>query len=103
MHCSLGGFAALITAAESAQLVRGIVLLNSAGQFSNANNKQSKENGSETALQKFLVNPVKEGLQRIILGFLFWQAKQPARIEKVLKSVNLLQQLLSFWLMFLID
>ncbi|XP_042438700.1 pheophytinase, chloroplastic-like [Zingiber officinale] len=84
---SLGGFAALITAAESAQLVRGIVLLNSAGQFSNANTKQSKENGSETALQKLLVNPVKEALQRIFLGFLFWQAKQPSRIEKVLKSV----------------
>ncbi|KAG6476341.1 hypothetical protein ZIOFF_065581 [Zingiber officinale] len=79
----LGGFAALITAAESAQLVRGIVLLNSAGQFSNANTKQSKENGSETALQKLLVNPVKEALQRIFLGFLFWQAKQPSRIEKV--------------------
>ncbi|CAL9123023.1 unnamed protein product [Musa acuminata subsp. burmannicoides] len=83
---SLGGFAALMTAAESAQHVRGVVLLNSAGQFENPS-EQPKNNEEETVLQKFVFNTLKEFIQRIILGFLFWQAKQPARVEKVLKSV----------------
>ncbi|CAD5186386.1 unnamed protein product [Musa acuminata subsp. malaccensis] len=83
---SLGGFAALMTAAESAQHVRGVVLLNSAGQFENPS-EQPKSNEEETVLQKFVFNTLKEFIQRIILGFLFWQAKQPARVEKVLKSV----------------
>ncbi|XP_064986019.1 pheophytinase, chloroplastic-like isoform X2 [Musa acuminata AAA Group] len=85
-HWSLGGFAALMTAAESAQHVRGVVLLNSAGQFENPS-EQPKNNEEETVLQKFVFNTLKEFIQRIILGFLFWQAKQPARVEKVLKSV----------------
>ncbi|WOL09487.1 hypothetical protein Cni_G18240 [Canna indica] len=85
---SLGGFAALLAAVESSQLVRGIVLLNSAGQFGNPSEQPKNNEGeSETALQKLVVNPLKEVIQRIVLGFLFWQAKQPARVEKVLKNV----------------
>lgn len=97
MHFSLGGFAALMTAAESAQHVRGVVLLNSAGQFENPS-EQPKNNEEETVLQKFVFNTLKEFIQRIILGFLFWQAKQPARVEKVLKSVQYFS--LTSWLKF---
>ncbi|XP_058088191.1 pheophytinase, chloroplastic [Magnolia sinica] len=85
---SLGGFTALVTAAQLPEQVLGVALLNSAGQFGNPNAQaNNNENAEETALQKFLLKPLKEVIQRVILGFLFWQAKQPARIESVLKSV----------------
>lgn len=83
---SLGGFTALFTAAELPQQILGIALLNSAGQFGNPN-AQPNNNDEETAIKKFIINPLKEGFQRIVFGFLFWQAKKPARIESVLKSV----------------
>ncbi|OAY78095.1 pheophytinase, chloroplastic [Ananas comosus] len=83
---SLGGFTALLTAAKLPQQVCGLVLLNSAGQFGDPN-RQPNTNEEESAIKKFVVNPLKDVFQRIVLGFLFWQAKQPARIEKVLKSV----------------
>nr|AFK41677.1 unknown [Lotus japonicus] len=82
---SLGGFTALISATGLPELVNGVVLLNSAGQFGDGN-KESKTS-EETSLQKFILKPLKEVFQRVVLGFLFWQAKQPARIESVLKSV----------------
>ncbi|KAK4262152.1 hypothetical protein QN277_027741 [Acacia crassicarpa] len=83
---SLGGFAALVAATGLPELVSGVALLNSAGQFSDANVK-SKQQSEETPLLKFVVKPLKEIFQRIVLGILFWQSKQPARIESVLKSV----------------
>ncbi|XP_015950979.1 pheophytinase, chloroplastic [Arachis duranensis] len=82
---SLGGFTALVSAAALQELVSGVVLLNSAGQFGDGN-KQS-ESSKETPLAKFVLKPLKEAFQRVVLGFLFWQAKQPARIVSVLKSV----------------
>ncbi|XP_059457189.1 pheophytinase, chloroplastic [Corylus avellana] len=82
---SLGGFTALIAAAGLPAQVVGVALLNSAGQFGNANSKT--EETEETLLQKSIIKPLKEIFQRIVLGFLFWQAKQPARVESVLKSV----------------
>ncbi|XP_057951748.1 pheophytinase, chloroplastic [Malania oleifera] len=82
---SLGGFTALITAAGSPEQVFGVALLNSAGQFGNANSDNNKS--EDTVLQKFVLKPLKEAFQRIVLGFVFWQSKQPARIESVLKSV----------------
>ncbi|PKI42551.1 hypothetical protein CRG98_037069 [Punica granatum] len=82
---SLGGFTALVSAAALPEQVAGVVLLNSAGQFGDPNAKVSDP--KETVLQKVIVKPLKEIFQRIVLGFLFWQAKQPARIESVLKSV----------------
>lgn len=74
-----------MAAASLRDQVRGVTLLNSAGQFGDAipDNSESEE----TALQKFILKPLKEIFQRVFLGFLFWQAKQPARIESVLKSV----------------
>lgn len=83
---SLGGFTALVAAAGLPEQVVGVALLNSAGQFGNANSKSNES--EETLLQKAIVKPLKEIFQRIVLGFLFWQAKQPARIESVLKSVS---------------
>eukprot|EP00262_Sarcandra_glabra_P011141 TRINITY_DN26863_c0_g1_i1.p1 TRINITY_DN26863_c0_g1~~TRINITY_DN26863_c0_g1_i1.p1 ORF type:complete len:375 (+),score=50.53 TRINITY_DN26863_c0_g1_i1:143-1267(+) len=83
---SLGGFTALVTAAELPEQVLGVALLNSAGQFGNPNG-ETNITTEDTALQKFILKPLKEVVQRIVLGFLFWQAKQPARIELVLKSV----------------
>ncbi|XP_072964159.1 pheophytinase, chloroplastic [Typha angustifolia] len=83
---SLGGFTALLTATQLPQQILGVVLLNSAGQFGNPNRKPDS-NDEESAIKKLIVNPLKEVFQRVVLGFLFWQAKQPARIEKVLKSV----------------
>lgn len=83
---SLGGFTALVAAAGLPEQVVGVALLNSAGQFGNANSKSN--DSEETLLQKAIVKPLKEIFQRIVLGFLFWQAKQPARIESVLKSVR---------------
>lgn len=82
---SLGGFTALVTASGLPEQVVGVALLNSAGQFENANAKTTEP--EETVLQRVILKPLKTIFQRIVLGFLFWQAKQPARIESVLKSV----------------
>ncbi|KAM7250796.1 hypothetical protein ACFE04_022679 [Oxalis oulophora] len=82
---SLGGFTALISAVGLCDQVAGVVLLNNAGQFGNPNRKS--EVAEETVLQKNILNPLKEIFQRVVLGFLFWQAKQPARIKSVLNSV----------------
>ncbi|KAL6912263.1 hypothetical protein ACP4OV_001068 [Aristida adscensionis] len=89
---SLGGFTTLFTATEVPELVRGVVLLNSAGQFADPNKPSAAEEDEEEAsnsnpLAKFIVRPLKEAFQRLVLGFVFWQSKQPARVEKVLKSV----------------
>lgn len=75
-----------MAAAHLPELVRGVVLLNSAGQFGDANIATNET--EETGLKKYILNPLKEIFQRVVLGFLFWQAKQPARVESVLKSVR---------------
>lgn len=83
---SLGGFTALISAADLPEQVIGVGLLNSAGQFSSATGK-TETSSEENILEKFLLKPLKEVFQRIVLGVLFWQSKQPARVKSVLKSV----------------
>lgn len=83
---SLGGFTALVAAEAMKEQVVGIVLLNSAGQFGSPNDEENE--AQESPFQKFLIKPLKEIFQRVVLGFLFWQAKQPARVESVLKSVS---------------
>lgn len=75
-----------MVAAESLKdQVKGVVLLNSAGQFGDSITATAES--EENILQKFVLKPLKEAFQRVVLGFLFWQAKQPARVESVLKSV----------------
>ena len=86
--CSLGGFTALATAASLPDKVVGVVLLNSAGQFGDPNAKPDETQVEANILEKFIIKPLKDIFQRVFLGFLFWQAKQPARIESVLKSVS---------------
>lgn len=81
---SLGGFTALMSAAELSEQVKGVVLLNSAGQFGDAITETSSD---ESAVQNTILKPLKQIFQRVVLGFLFWQAKQPARVQSVLKSV----------------
>lgn len=66
--------------------VKGVVLLNTAGQFGDAT--VATPVSEENVLQKHVLKPLKEIFQRVVLSFLFWQAKQPARIESVLKSVS---------------
>lgn len=75
----------MVAATTLPEQVKGVVLLNSAGQFGDASSAPTEQ--EDTALQKLILKPLKEIFQRIVLGFLFWQAKQPARIESVLKSV----------------
>lgn len=75
----------MVAAASLQDQVKGVVLLNTAGQFGDASTSTTES--EETILQKFVLKPLKEIFQRVVLGFLFWQAKQPARIESVLKSV----------------
>lgn len=76
----------MVAATGLPELVNGVALLNSAGQFGNGSSESKKS--EESPLQKLILKPLKEIFQRIVLGFLFWQAKQPARIESVLKSVG---------------
>lgn len=83
---SLGGFTALVAAEAMPQQVVGIALLNSAGQFGSVDDSTAET--EESTLQKLIIKPLKEIFQRVVLGFLFWQAKQPARVESVLKSVS---------------
>ncbi|WCJ24950.1 alpha/beta-Hydrolases superfamily protein [Euphorbia peplus] len=82
---SLGGFTALMSAVGLPEQVTGLVLLNSAGQFGSANGEPKQL--EESSLQKYILKPLKEIFQRVVLGFVFWQSKQPARVESVLKSV----------------
>ncbi|CAN6452958.1 unnamed protein product [Victoria cruziana] len=86
---SLGGFTALLTAAQVPDQVSAVALLNSAGQFQNAKKEAKNDDGGEeeSPVEKFLFKPLKELIQRFILGVVFWQSKQPSRIRSVLKSV----------------
>lgn len=86
MHFSLGGFTALVSAAGLKDQITGVVLLNSAGQFGNGSNETINQ-PEESVIQKLFLKPLKEIFQRVVLGIVFWQAKQPARIQSVLKSV----------------
>ncbi|GAB2231819.1 hypothetical protein Droror1_Dr00010834 [Drosera rotundifolia] len=82
---SLGGFTALASASELVDQVVGVVLLNSAGRFRDASDEVAQS--EESLVQKYIVKPVKEIIQRFVIGLLFWQAKQPGRIQSVLNSV----------------
>lgn len=76
----------MVAAEAMPEQVVGIALLNSAGQFGSPEDDATAET-EESPLQKFFIKPLKEVFQRVVLGFLFWQAKQAARVESVLKSV----------------
>jgi len=83
---SLGGFTSLYTAAtdEIKPLVRGVVLLNSAGRFRD-NNVQKNDNQEEE--KNGFVTTLKNMLQRAIISVSFVVTKQPQRIEQILRQV----------------
>ncbi|MBA0643291.1 hypothetical protein Goklo_027601 [Gossypium klotzschianum] len=62
---SLGGFTALVAAVGLPEQVVGLALLNSAGQFGDAKAKTMES--EETFLQKFVLKPLKEVFQRVVL------------------------------------
>ncbi|MBA0576859.1 hypothetical protein Golob_024720, partial [Gossypium lobatum] len=62
---SLGGFTALVAAVGLPEQVVGLALLNSAGQFGDAKAKTTES--EETVLQKFVLKPLKEVFQRVVL------------------------------------
>ena len=82
---SLGGFTSLYTAAteEVKPLVRGVVLLNSAGRFRDINNSEEEKDEQNNGL----VTMFKNMLQRAIISVSFVVTKQPQRIEQILKQV----------------
>lgn len=75
-----------MTAEALPEQIVGVALLNSAGQFGNPIDETVEP--TELSFGSTVLAPVKDIFQRVVLGFLFWQAKQPARIESVLKSVS---------------
>ncbi|KAJ8545813.1 hypothetical protein K7X08_018396 [Anisodus acutangulus] len=81
---SLGGFTTLLAAAALPDQVKGVSLLNSAGRFGNDIGTTDKT--EETALHKFIVKPVEEIFQRVVVRLAFWLTMQPDHIEGQLKS-----------------
>ncbi|WVY90818.1 hypothetical protein V8G54_036332 [Vigna mungo] len=64
---SLGGFTALVVAIGLPELVNRVALRNSAGQC--GDEKRESKTSEETTLQKFVLKPLKEVFQRVVLGF----------------------------------
>eukprot|EP00271_Cylindrocystis_brebissonii_P004039 TRINITY_DN153_c0_g1_i3.p1 TRINITY_DN153_c0_g1~~TRINITY_DN153_c0_g1_i3.p1 ORF type:complete len:434 (+),score=47.48 TRINITY_DN153_c0_g1_i3:163-1464(+) len=96
---SVGGYAVLNTAVAFPELVTGLVLVNAAGSFDQpsepgvavaplaADTPALGPRGGARELLKRLVDPLKRAAQRVVLQLTFLQAKQPARIRQVLRSV----------------
>ena len=92
---SLGGFTSLYTAAtdEVKPLVRGVILLNSAGRFRDNNNSKGAENDGDPNEAKekngltAAIATLQTILQRAIISVSFIVTKQPKRIEQILRQV----------------
>jgi pimeloyl-ACP methyl ester carboxylesterase len=89
---SLGGFTSLYTAAteEVKPLVRGVVLLNSAGRFRDSDNsEEDQQNGDQDEAEEKtgFLTMVQNMLQHAIISVSFVVTKQPKRIEQVLRQV----------------
>ena len=95
---SLGGFTSLYTAAtdEVKPLVRGVILMNSAGRFRDNDNSKGAGAGAENdgggdpneAKEKSgLIATLQNILQRAIISVSFLVTKQPKRIEQILRQV----------------
>ncbi|XP_059293172.1 pheophytinase, chloroplastic-like [Lycium ferocissimum] len=81
---SLGGFTTLLAAAALPDQVKGVSLLNSAGRF--GDDISTTDKTEETALHKFIVKPVEEIFQRVVVRLAFWLTMRPDHIEAQLKS-----------------
>ncbi|PSO82333.1 MAG: alpha/beta hydrolase [Cyanobacteria bacterium QS_4_48_99] len=85
---SLGGYAALCVAAQHPELAKGLVLLNSAGPFSD--NTETKLPTKNNSLQKFTRDLVRSFLLQPWVSFLLFQyVRQRSMIRKTLKQVYL--------------
>eukprot|EP00884_Botryococcus_braunii_P018020 jgi/Botrbrau1/4901/Bobra.118_1s0015.1 len=107
---SLGGYNSLATAVKYPQLVKGVVLLNGAGRFEEVKaaieqvaeaalgddqegkkqvlRQAASSNGAEeSSILSTVMKPVKEVMMRGTVYFSFMLAKQPSRIEQVLRNV----------------
>ncbi|GBF90099.1 metal-nicotianamine transporter [Raphidocelis subcapitata] len=91
---SLGGYAALVTAARNPDLVRGLCLVNSAGPLkSDAEDDPSADDVDGTAppTPRAWWAPAADAataaVKRVVLFFAFQRARQPERIKEVLSMV----------------
>eukprot|EP00535_Pseudo-nitzschia_heimii_P007852 CAMPEP_0197174068 /NCGR_PEP_ID=MMETSP1423-20130617/753_1 /TAXON_ID=476441 /ORGANISM="Pseudo-nitzschia heimii, Strain UNC1101" /LENGTH=359 /DNA_ID=CAMNT_0042622963 /DNA_START=68 /DNA_END=1147 /DNA_ORIENTATION=+ len=85
---SLGGFTSLYAAAteEVKPMVRGVVLLNSAGRFRDPNADEETDPTPPEEPNGFLAR-LQDALQRAVISASFVLTKQPLRIEQILKQV----------------
>jgi pimeloyl-ACP methyl ester carboxylesterase len=82
---SLGGFTSLYAATtdEVKHLVKGVVLMNSAGRF-----RDAPVSGEEVPpIKNEFVEAIQNFLQRTVIAASFLFTKQPARIEQILRQV----------------
>lgn len=113
---SVGGYAVLNVAANRPKLVKGLILLNAAGRFSDpraakpalslaeetpvvaeapaleslpppATGPSSEAAVGVEPLMQQIKGAVTTAARRVMIGFAFWQARQPERIWSVLQSV----------------
>lgn len=85
---SLGGRAVLHVAATRPDLVRGLVLVNSAGRFEDNAGEESLELDADDQAQLHQVSEwLREKIQRIVLSLTFLCLKRPQRIKQVLQLV----------------
>jgi pimeloyl-ACP methyl ester carboxylesterase len=85
---SLGGFTSLYTAATdgSKPLVRGVILLNSAGRFRDTISEEETKNDEEES-ENGILKTLQTMLQRAVISASFIITKQPARIQQILRQV----------------
>ena len=85
---SMGGIATLFAAADSANDVKGIVLLNAAGRLrAEMKPEPEKKLPAEKTIFTEAFDAVAAGFRRLVLGATFLYTKQPARVEQVLRQV----------------
>lgn len=82
---SLGGYAALFASASpratEEKLIKGCILLNSAGRFKIDDGAGPKKE------ENFILKSIRSSIQRFVIGLSFIYTKQPARIAQVLRQV----------------
>ncbi|GCL38943.1 MAG: alpha/beta fold hydrolase [Sphaerospermopsis kisseleviana] len=87
---SLGGYACLCVGAKYPDLVAGVVLLNSAGPFSQTEGEQVQMQPAQNPLQKLIGNTVKWTFkQRLFQALLFQYVRQRWVIRRTLEKVYL--------------
>lgn len=86
---SLGGYNALATAANSPDLVKGVVLLNAAGRFQTPAEAaaEAAEQAQQRSAWEQVVNTASTAVKRGVVLASFVFTKQPARIRQVLRQV----------------